>query len=460
MAGSAHAPRDSGVKRGIAIALLVAGAAVAAFLLSRGGGYSYSFVFQDAGQLVKGDLVRIGGSPAGKVTGLAVTPDGRADIHVSLDGSFGPLRQGTTAVIRAQGLVGVASRYVDVSPAPTFKPALPSGATIPGDKTTSIVEIDQLFNAFDARTRQGLARLIKGSAGWYQGRERQANQSAQYFAPALYATDRLFSEIDRDSATLEQFLVQTGDVMGTLASRGQELTGLVSNTRASLGALGSDTRSLSQALEQLPPALREGSNAFAALRPALGDLRRLTDATGPATRNLAPFLKRLRPVLAEGVPTFSKLRLMFDRPGRSNDLYDALLDLPPLAKLTSRDFPDAEKALTQSTPVFSFARPYVPDLVSWVRNFGSAAAPYDANGHYVRTLPVFDAFNFSDDSSGGTLSAKAPADRGQGPNLETGLLRRCPGAAAAVPDGSAPYVDSGTLANPDCDPAQRLGGGP
>ena len=54
---------------------------------------------------------------------------------------------------------------------------------------------------------------------------------------------------------------------------------------------------------------------------------------------------------------------------------DALRDLPALGKLTDKAFPDAEKALKDSTPIFSFVRPYVPDLVSWVKSFGGAAAP-------------------------------------------------------------------------------------
>jgi phospholipid/cholesterol/gamma-HCH transport system substrate-binding protein len=436
-----------------AIALALAALAVV-LLLRGGGGHRYEIDFANAGQLVKGDLVRIGGTNAGSVDSIGVTADGQAEVHVTVDDAFGPLREGSNATIRAQGLIGVASRYIDISPAPSFRPALADGATIGTDHTTSIVEVDQLFDTFTPRTRKGLERLVKGFASWYQGRARQANLSAQYFAPALSATARLFSEIDRDSATLQQFLVQTGDALGGLQDRSAQLTDLVSHARATARALGADNRSLSLALQQLPPALREGSSAFAALRPALGDLGRLVDATGPATRNLAAFLHRLAPVVAEAAPTFKQFRALFDQPGPGNDLYDALVDLPPLARLTTRTLPHAEQALTQSTAVFAFARPYVPDLVSWTRSFGGAMAPYDANGHYARTEPVFDAFSLD---ASGKLVPKPPAQRGQSPVLRTGLLRRCPGAGALIPDGSAPFVDNGPLANPDCDPTQAVG---
>jgi phospholipid/cholesterol/gamma-HCH transport system substrate-binding protein len=88
-------------------------------------------------------------------------------------------------------------------------------------------------------------------------------------------------------------------------------------------------------------------------------------------------------------------------------------------------------------------------------------APYDANGHYARTLPVFDAFEFTDDAAGGHLDPKPPSQRGTSTALSYGNLRRCPGAAAPAPaDGSAPFVDDGPLANPDCDPSQRPGAAP
>jgi phospholipid/cholesterol/gamma-HCH transport system substrate-binding protein len=317
------------------------------------------------------------------------------------------------------------------------------------------VDIDQLLNTFDPPTRRSVQKVIRGFSVWYAGREQQANASAHYAPAALQAATTLFDEVGRDSGTLEQFLTQTGTALHALARNRGELTALVSNTHATVRALGSDNRSLSAALRNLPPALREGSTAFASLRPALVDLRALVRAGDPASRRLAPFLHDLRPVVSRAVPTFHDFRLLFDQPGRADDLLDALRILPGLAKLTDNAFPQAEKTLGQSEPVLSFVRPYAPDLVGFVRSFGSASATYDANGHYARTIPVFDAFAFNDDAAGGTLTAKDRNDRGQSPYLSTGNLRRCPGTGLpALRDGSAPFVDSGPLANPDCDPSE------
>jgi phospholipid/cholesterol/gamma-HCH transport system substrate-binding protein len=453
--------RSHGGRRLAAAALLLGVIALLWLVLSGDGAYSYRFHFENAGQLVKGDIVRVGGTPVGQVTGIELTADSRAEVTVSVDEDFAPLHHGTTATIRAQSLIGIANRFVDVHPGPNFRQPLEDGAVLESDNTTSIVELDQFFNALDPPTRRGLEGVIQGFADWYQGKELEANRSARYFAPSLVAATRLVKELNRDSRTFEKFLLETSNAMGALADRRGELTELVGNAGETQGAIAADTEALSLALSELPPALHQGSETFAALRPGLDDLERLLVASRPVAPQLAPFFRRLRPFTERSVPTFNQLKLLFGRAGAGNDLHDAMRDLPPLAKLTRRSLRSSRQALKDSMPMFSFARPYVPDLTAWLRSFGGAMGTYDANGHYARAMPIFDAFEFVDDSDGGHLTPKAPAARGRSPYLSTGNLRRCPGAAAPSPaDGSAPFVDSGELADPDCDPSQTPGAAP
>jgi phospholipid/cholesterol/gamma-HCH transport system substrate-binding protein len=436
-------------------ALALAAVAVLVVVLTRDDEYSYRFLFENAGQLVRGDVVRVGGTPAGTVTGIRLTDDAKAEVEVSLSDEFAPLHGGTTATIRAQSLIGIANRYLDISPGPNFRPELADGARLDSENTTAIVELDQLFDALDPPTRKGLQRTFEGFAAWYAGKEKEANASARYFSPAIVATTDLVKEVNRDSAVFRDFLLNTSDAMGALAERRGELTELVGNAGATARALSSDTQSLSQLLAELPPALREGSDTFEALRPALDDLQRLAVVSRPATKDLAPFFEQLRPFAENSVGTFTQLSAMFGSPGEGNDLHDLLSEMPALARLSERALPEARKALRDSTPIFGFGRPYTPDLVAWIRSFGQAMAPYDANGHYARAMPVFDAFSFVDDAEGGHLEPKPPSERGRSPYLSFNNLRRCPGTAAPPPaDGSAPFVDMGELANADCDPTQ------
>ena len=101
--------------------------------------------------------------------------------------------------------------------------------------------------------------------------------------------------------------------------------------------------------------------------------------------------------------------------------------------------------------MLKFVRPYTPDLVGWLRDFGQGAANYDANGHFARIQPIFNAYSFTDNPAGGMLTPIPPSQRLAG--LQTGQVRRCPGAAIAAAGGrlgARSATADGTL---DCDPS-------
>lgn len=123
---------------------------------------------------------------------------------------------------------------------------------------------------------------------------------------------------------------------------------------------------------------------------------------------------------------------------------------PALERAAKPAFANSIAALQKSTPVLKFLRPYTPDLLGWIKDFGAGAANYDANGHFARIQPMFQAYTYSDNGSGGLLTPNAPSQRLDG--LQTHVIKRCPGTASQAPvDGSAPYRDAdGSL---DCDPS-------
>jgi phospholipid/cholesterol/gamma-HCH transport system substrate-binding protein len=433
---------------------------IAVVVLLSGGerSHPYRLLFANASQVVKGGTVRIGGTQVGTISSIDLTKDDQAEVRITVSGAFAPLRRGATAVVRSQGTAGVASRYIDVSPGSGLEPKLEDDATLPVESTTSQVEIDQLFASIDGPTREGLKKTIAGFSQWYAGRETEGAQSAARLPKAMRALRTFAADVDAQSAQFERLIVTSSRAMSSLAQERGSLTSLVGGAARTVDAIGADTRALTAALDDTPALLEQGSGALRALRLSLPDLRGLVNASDVPSRRLTPFLRDLRPVVDDAVPVFRSLRQAVDRPGTGNDLLDGLRDLPTVARASKTAFPGATEALRTSTPILSFGRPYAPDLMAWIGSFGQAGATYDANGHYLTAMPVFDAYRLEDDAQGGALTPKAPADRGRSDALSTGNLRRCPGAAtASIPDGSAPFVDAGELANPDCDPSQKPG---
>jgi phospholipid/cholesterol/gamma-HCH transport system substrate-binding protein len=198
----------------------------------------------------------------------------------------------------------------------------------------------------------------------------------------------------------------------------------------------------------LPTTLRRANSTFVNLRATLDDLDVLVDESKPATKDLAPFLRALRPLVHDARPTIRDLSRLINSPGADNDLIDANTLLPRLQRVASPAFTSGRQALEKLQPVLEFARPYTPDLVGWLRDFGQGAAAYDANGHYARIQPMFNAFQFSD-NRGGRRAQRDPA-RAALRALQTGALKRCPGAASQpAADGSSPFVDTS-----DCERGQ------
>jgi len=171
--------------------LVVAVIALGVVIFGGGGEHRYSLLFQNASQLVPDNQVLIGGQPVGSVESIELTDDNLAEVNVSVEQE---LHEGTTAIIRATSLSGVANHYVSISPGPNSNPPLDDDATLGLASTTTPVDIDQLFNTFPPSVRLGLERFIKGNAEIYAGRGEDANDTFKYLGVGFNRAGALFGD--------------------------------------------------------------------------------------------------------------------------------------------------------------------------------------------------------------------------------------------------------------------------
>jgi phospholipid/cholesterol/gamma-HCH transport system substrate-binding protein len=418
-------------------AVLAAIAWVAIVLFAGDGGYTVTARFINAGQLVKGSPVQSGGAPIGSVEEVDITDDGRAAIRISIDDDHAPLRAGTRAQIKQFSQSGIANRYVDLRMPPNGSDAIPDGGTIGTDRTTSAVDLDELFNTLDPKTRKALQGFFKGQAEQFRRQGEEAQIGFQYLNPALATSSRLFEELTRDQPLLERFLVDSSKLVTALAERRDDLAGLIGHLSTTTGALGSQKAALAESIGRLPSFMRRANTTFVNLRAALDDVDPLVDASKPVARRLGPFLDNTRAFAHGARPTIRDLRLTIGRRGPRNDLVDYLDSVPRLASiaLETRNrtlapggrrfgvgrvrgaFPESVDAFSSGGEIIGFARPYTNDFLGWLDDFSTTGA-YDALGDYSRASISFDE-----------VISGSPVKRGQ--------YRRCPGGAdVAAPDGS------------------------
>jgi phospholipid/cholesterol/gamma-HCH transport system substrate-binding protein len=450
------------------VALAAIGIAVvfAAVLLLGGGGNSYTVTaqFENASQLVKGNLVQVSGMPVGKVTDIRLTPDGQAAITMDINGDYAPLRRGTLATVRQTSVSGVANRYIDLRLPSSQAAAIPDGGTIGQDSTTTAVDLDEIFNTLDPKTRKDLQAVIKGSANQHRLRGNEMNAGLLYLNPSLQASSRLFNELNSDSKLLERFVVSSSQLVTDLADRRDDLAGLVDHLATTTTAIGDQQAALADSVQQLPLFMRRANTTFLNLRAALDDLKPLVDDSKPVAKKLRPFLAELRPLAQDARPTVADLSELLKASGAGNDLIDLTNAQKPLRDIAvsdvnengkSRDgaFPASTQAIKDATPELAYLRPYTVDLLGWFDDF-SHSGTYDALGAASRVGIHASAFAALD----GQLSPVPPELREQAfkAAAATNQDNRCPGGGDhRSDDGSRPWKPT-----PDynCDPSQVLPG--
>ena len=91
-----------------ALGAVIAAVVLVALLFFAGSdAYKVKVRFLNAAQLVKGNVVDIGGTDAGVVKNFKITPNGHAEVEIEVDEKYAPLRRGTRAQIRAAGQTSV-----------------------------------------------------------------------------------------------------------------------------------------------------------------------------------------------------------------------------------------------------------------------------------------------------------------------------------------------------------------
>ncbi len=369
---------------------------------------------------------------------VGLTPNGQAQVTMSLDSDASPVPQGTIARVYENSLSGNANRYVVLEPPAQRGPAIASGDVIPETDTRSFVSLDQIFDTFDPLTRAGLSNFIEGEAASIQGRAHAANQTLRYFAPALSSTSQVTAELTQDEPTFDALLVQGAQAMQALASRSQQLTQLIANGDAATGAIAQQSTALKEALSLFPSTLTRSTASFKGLDTTLDALDPLVSAAKPAIRRLAPFSTELRSFVSASTPTIGSLDALIRNPSGTGDLYSLLRATPSLARIAVSAFRHMIAEMNDSQNQLDTFREYTPDVVAALTNLGQSAGYYDANGHFARTQPVFDAFSLDGYNR---LETKPPSQRYDGLQVVHG---RCPGGAVQpTSDGSAPWAVPG-----------------
>jgi virulence factor Mce-like protein len=344
----------------------------------------------NAAQLVKGFEVRIGGARVGVIS--KIEPRRRADgstyaqVTMRLDKSIEPLPAGSKLRVRPRSALGL--KYIELEPGPQGAKTLAAGSTIGVRDVRPSVELDEVFNMFDAKARVGQRNSLDGYGGGLAGRGQDLNTAIQAFVPLLADLEPVMRNLSSPQTRLGRFFKELGDAANEAAPVADDQAALFANLDISFTALAGIARPFLQetitespvseqvAIREFPlqrPFLRNQAALFRELRPGVATLPHsapiLADAFEAGTRVL-PKTKRMNRDLAD----------VFDAIADFSDDAMARGGIDMLTRLSSSLKPTL-RFLVPAQTVCNYA-------TLWFRNAASLLSDGDANGTWQRFMVV------------------------------------------------------------------------
>lgn len=340
------------------------------------GSYTLQVVSPSGIGLIKGTPVMVKGFQAGEIDSIDVR-GALAVISVSMDSDFVPLHDGATASVIWKALLG--ERLLQITDGAPGNPEIPSGGTLQGN-IPAPVEMDDVLSALDQPTRTRLSSLVKRLDGTVAGSEKDINDTIRTAGPAVGALGNVLRGLGTDGEAIKQLVTQLNGTTSALAARNGDVERIVSQLGAASAQTAARRDRLKETVDGLPGTLDRAQRVLGNVPGTVDEATPLLDDVRPATEKLPSVSANLQPLLADLRPAIADLRPTLDSTS------ELLRFTPGLIDSAHNTVPATSKALDSLAPALQFLRPYSPELMGWMSNWGSAFANSDANGHFARIL--------------------------------------------------------------------------
>lgn len=334
---------------------------------------------QDAGGLRVGSLVRVGGAPVGSVKSIDVTAANTARAVLSVDRDAHPGR-GARASVRASNLLG--EKFVDLDLGDRARPLQPARLGL--RRTSTPVEIDDVIDVLDPRTRDRLGVLIATLGIALDRRGEDLRASLAVLPRTVEDATELLAQLSEDTEVLERLLTEADTVTRTVAAERRPLGRLVASGARAFAAPAAKRKQLEATLAETPATLVQ-----------LRDTLRRLDAAGEDLRPAARGLRTTAPVLT---------RTLRALPGFATDARPALRAAvgagPSLRRLGRQAAPTVRRLRTTSETLAATARDadtvtrrldetFAADLLGVMQGWAQAIQTRDGVSHLFRVSLSF-----------------------------------------------------------------------
>ncbi len=368
--------------------------------------YDLKAELPNAANLVKGNEVRVGGSRVGVVESITPVPDEDGDpsarLDMKLDPDLEPLPVDSTFLVRSKSALGL--KYVELTLG-SAGAGYRAGSTVGIEQfTPPPVEIDEVLNMFDDRTRRGAQRSLNGFGTGLAGRGQDLNTLIRDVRPLLENLQPVAANLADPQTQLARFFGELGDAAAEVAPVAETQAALFGNLATTFGALAEVSPFLQEFITEGPPTLDAGIEEFPRQRPFLRNTAAFFKELRPGVRTLPASAPLLADAFEFGTDTLPRTPELNRRLARVFDSLAEFADAPLVPRairrlgLTARSL---RPTLSFLTPVQTRCN-YVTLLL---RNVSQHLSEGDSNGTWQRFIII--AAPSGPNSEGGP--SRAPA---------------------------------------------------
>lgn len=412
-----------------------------------------SAYFTDASPLVPGNEVKASGVTVGEIVAVELE-DGKARVQMLVDRAVLPVHDDARAVITAKDLLG--ERFVDLQRGSSGAPAAAEPLVIPVERTSAVVDLEDVLNSLDDPASAGLAGLVGTAGQGVAGQGEKVADGITAFNPAMQRAAELSRMLDEQNAVLNSLVDSTEPVAAELAADGgRNLDRTVGSAERTLTAVAAERKAVADSLDRLPGTLTDARHALAQVggvaeqaTPALQSIRPVTDDLTQIDAELRRFADSADPALGSLPPVLDRAKQLIDEAGPLvHDLAPAGGDIRSVA-FSAHNLSEKGASLR------------VENLMKFVKFWALSTAGYDGLSHYFRaSIPVTPA------ALGRTAAGPVPGlPDSPIPNLPTPNVPRAPLPGTCDPNGGHPCEgetgpQGGPAAGPQSSPPADPQGG-
>lgn len=411
------------------------------------GGYEVRAIFDNAGNVIAGEDVKIDGVKVGSVSSVTPTPQGKAAVVIGISNpGFQDFRADASCTVRPQALIG--EKFVDClptqprvegTPLPPSLKKVPSGQEgagewlLPVAKTHSPVDPDLLGDINRLPERQRLTIILNELGATFAGRGKDLNAIIRRANPALQELEAVLAILASENHVLTHLAVESDRALAPLAADRGKLADFITQSNTLAQATARHAGALAENLANFPAFLRQ-------LGPAMERLGRFADQTTPTLRNFGIAAPGINETF-QNVPAFSKSsEAFFTSLGKSTKVAGpAIEQLQPLLDRTKSLGAAAKPFAGNLSGALSSFRNTggLERLLDFIYLGGGVENGYDSLGHFLRAEVV---------ASQACLSYSIAAEKCTGKFIGGGSAASARASAASASDRNTSLVMARTLA--------------